>query len=91
MRDLQFELSETGTWLLLAAGCMLLFMRDTRLCNIVDERQLLGTLGRLVVRVRSAYICFQLYSVKSSSDPANLLSCLRTAVLARTTNGSGLR
>jgi hypothetical protein len=53
-------------------------MQDTRLCNIVDERQLLDTLGRLVVRVRAAHECFRLHSMLSASHPANLLSCLQT-------------
>ena len=76
--DTPFELSETGYWLLLAAGCLLLSMRDTPLCNMVDERQLLDTLGRFIVRVLTAYNCYLLHNMLSSSHPANLLRCLQT-------------
>ena len=90
MRGTPFELSETGYWLLLAAGCLLLFMQDTHLCNIVDERQLLDTLGRLIVRVRAAYNCFLLHNMLSFSHPANMLRCLQTTGHAKTTIQSRL-
>ena len=70
LRGTASELAKSGYWLLLAAGSQLLSMRTTRLCNVVDERQLLDTLGRLVVRVRAARKCFLLQSMLTFSNPA---------------------
>ena len=67
LRGTPSELAESGYWLLLAAGCQVESMQDTRLCNIVDERQLLDTLGRLVARVRAAHERFLLHSMLSVS------------------------
>jgi hypothetical protein len=78
LRGTPSKLAESGYWLLLAAGCQVESMQNTRLCNIVDERQLLDTLGRLVVRVRTEHERFLLHSMLSSSHPANLLSSLQT-------------
>ena len=82
LRGTPSELSETGTWLLLAAGSLLLFLRITHLCNTVDERQLLDIMGRLVVRVRAAHKRFLLRSMLSSlpTQPICRLVCKQVRV-----------
>ena len=51
-QDEAAELHETSFWLLLAAASLLLCMWSEALCSRVHERQLLGTLGQLLRRVR---------------------------------------
>ena len=51
-QDEAAELHETSFWLLLAAASLLLCMWKEALCSRVHERQLLGTLGQLLRRVR---------------------------------------